>query len=214
MNPLLNGLMTGMFLQLALGPVFFYIFGITIESGFLNAFFAILAVTLADYIYIVLSLLGISSLLQKTKIKTIFGYVSSMVLILFGLMIFSKGLLFLKNSGHSPFTVWTPLNSFTSSFILTISSPLTIVFWSSVFSAKAIEKGYRKNELIIFGMGTGASTFLFLSAAMIGLSALKSNIPGIVVQVLNAAVGLILLYYGAARILKMQHQTKENRSAL
>jgi len=73
--PLFSGILTGFFLQLALGPVFFYVLSITIDSSYSNGFFAILAVTLADYIYIVLSLIGIGKLLQKDRIKTVFGSV-------------------------------------------------------------------------------------------------------------------------------------------
>ena len=202
MTPLLNGMMTGLFLQLALGPVFFYILGITMAGSYANSLSGILAVTLADYMYIVLSLIGIGKLLQKDKIKKIFGIISSIILILFGLMILYKGLVFINDPGHAGPDAWTPFRSFTSCFVLTISSPLTIVFWSSVFSAKAIEKNYKKNQLVIFGIGTGLSTFLFLSSSMLILSLLKSNIPDLMVQALNCIVGLVLIYYGVARTIK------------
>jgi len=203
MKPLLNGMLTGLFLQLALGPVFFFILGITVESNYMNSLYAILAVTLADYIYIGLSLIGIGRLLQKGKMKTIFGMFGSIILLLFGLMILYKGLVFINGTEQIRPIEWTPVNSFSSCFILTISSPLTIIFWSSVFSAKAIEKNYKKNQLIIFGIGTGLSTFLFLSLTMMILSVLKSNIPGIIVQVLNCIVGLLLIYYGILRTIRI-----------
>ena len=202
MTPLLNGMLTGLFLQLALGPVFFYILGITLDSNYINSLSGILAVTLADYIYIVLSLIGIGRLLQKDKIKKIFGIISSIILILFGGMILYKGLVFINDPGQAGSAAWTPFRSFTSCFVLTISSPLTIVFWSSVFSAKAIEKKYKKKQLVIFGIGTGLSTFLFLSFSMMILSLLKSNIPDLMVRILNCIVGVVLIYYGIARTVK------------
>jgi threonine/homoserine/homoserine lactone efflux protein len=214
MKPLLDGMLTGLFLQLALGPVFFYILGITVDSNYINSLFAIFAVTLADYIYIVLSLIGIGKLLQKDKIKTIFGAVSSIILILFGLMILYKGLVFINNSEQIGSIAWTPVNSFTTCFVLTISSPLTIVFWSSIFSAKAIEKKYIKRQLILFGLGTGASTFLFLSLTMMILTLLKSNIPNMIVQILNCIVGLLLIYYGITRTAKAICYGKINRSKI
>jgi len=203
MKPFLNGMLTGLFLQLALGPVFFYILGITLDSSYINSFFGILAVTIVDYIYIVLSLIGIGKLLQKDNIKTLFGFLSSIILILFGIMILLKGLMFINNPEQAGSIAWAPLKSFTSCFVLTISSPLTIVFWSSIFSAKAIEKGYEKKQLIIFGIGTGLSTFFFLSLTMIILSLLKSNIPDTIVQALNCSVGLVLVCYGITRVIKI-----------
>jgi threonine/homoserine/homoserine lactone efflux protein len=201
--PLLSGMLTGLFLQLALGPVFFYIMGITFDSSYTNSLFAILAVTLADYIYIILSLVGIGQLLQKDRVKIIFGLLSSLILILFGFMILYNGLVFIDNPSQVKSIVWTPISSFTTCFILTISSPLTIVFWGSVFSAKAVEKNYKKKQLIIFGIGTGSSTFFFLSITMAVLSSMKSNIPSSIVQILNCVVGLVLIYYGITRTMKL-----------
>ena len=203
MKPLLNGMLTGLFLQLALGPVFFYILGITVDSNYTNSLSAIFAVTLADYIYIVSSLIGIGKLFQKSEMKIIFGSVSSIILMLFGLMILYKGRVFINGTEHIRSIAWTPMNSFTSCFILTISSPLTIIFWSSVFSQKAIEKNYKRKQLVIFGIGTGLSTFLFLSVTMMILSVFKSNIPNIIVQALNCIVGLTLIYYGITRTIKV-----------
>ncbi len=201
MGPLISGIGTGMFLQLALGPVFFYVAGITLDSSYTNSFSGILAVTLADYMYIVLSLMGIGRLLQKERIKEIFGLASSIILLLFGVMICYKGLVFIRDAGQAHLE-WTVVNSFTSCFILTLSSPLTIVFWSSVFSAKAIEKNYKKRQLVIFGLGTGLSTLLFLSAAMLLLSLLRSTIPDHAVQISNCIVGIVLIYYGIIRAVK------------
>ncbi len=209
MKTLFDGVLTGLFLQLALGPVFFYILGITVDSNFTNSLFAILAVTLADYIFIILSLYGIGKLLQKDKIKTIFGIFSSLILMIFGLMIFYKGFIFIDNVGPLNSIEWTPLKSFTSCFILTISSPLTIVFWGSIFSAKAIEKKYGKRQLVIFGIGAGASTCLFLTFTMMMLSVFKSGIPNMIVQALNCIVGLVLIYYGIIRTVKTVSKNKK-----
>ncbi len=124
-------------------------------------------------------------------------------------MILYKGVVLISDAEQIRSIAWTPINSFTSCFILTISSPLTIVFWSSVFSAKAIEKNYIKKELVIFGIGTGLSTLLFLSLTMLILSSLKSNIPGIIVQILNCSVGLVLIYYGITRTMKVVSENKK-----
>lgn len=205
-SPFFGGMMTGMFLQLALGPVFFYILGITVDSNYTNTLSAVFAVTLADYIYIGLSLAGLGSMLHREKIKMRFGLFSSIILIMFGLMILSKGLSFVSDAVRIQEIARTPLSSFTSSFILTISSPLTIIFWSSVFSAKAVEKNYETSRLIIFGIGTGASTFLFLSLSMLLLSLFKSDIPAGAVRVSNCIVGLVLIYYGITRTIKVLRQ--------
>lgn len=205
-----DGIITGLFLQFALGPVFFYILGITMDSDAINSLSAVLAVTLADYIFIVLSLLGVGKLLQEDKKKRLFGLISSALLILFGVMILYKGIMFEATHAHGAGSMaWTPVRSFTSCFILTISSPLTIVFWGSIFSAKAIEKGYLKNELVLFGLAAGASTFIFLFSVMTGLSFFKSAIPPGLVQMLNCGVGLLLITYGITRTATISSKNKD-----
>lgn len=201
-QPLISGIKTGLFLQLAIGPVFFYLVSIAVESNLFNSLMAVLAVTIVDYLYIGLSVVGIGTLLQKERIKKRFGILSSLVLVLFGALIFYKGMGHISSHGQSSAFVWTAANSFVSTFILTISSPLTIVFWSSIFSAKAIENNYRKQQLTMFGIGAGASTFLFLGAAVSLVALLKANIPEWLVQSMNCLVGLILIYYGVTRTIR------------
>ena len=50
-----QGLLTGLLLQLSIGPIFFYILGIVLDSHYLNGFYAILGAALADFIFIFLS---------------------------------------------------------------------------------------------------------------------------------------------------------------
>ncbi len=208
MEPLLNGLLTGLFLQLAVGPVFFYILGITFESNFINSIFAILAVTIVDYLYIALSIIGLGKLLEKEKVKKIFGIIGSMVLIIFGVIILKNGLYNISTNIKNSSIEWSPIKSFINCFILTISSPLTIVFWSSIFVTKAIEKNYLKKQLILFGIGAGGATFLFLSIVMLLLSIIKTSIPSIAIQWLNVLVGVILVLYGVARSIKTLRKDK------
>ncbi len=74
-----------MILQVAIGPVFFFVVNIVMQRTLLDGFFAILAVALADYCYIILSIIGIAKLLENNRLKRFLGFVSSLILILFGL---------------------------------------------------------------------------------------------------------------------------------
>ena len=204
MRPFIDGIMTGILLQLAIGPVFFYILGITIDSNYTNSLAGILAVTLADYIYICLSLIGIGKFLKEDRVKHIFGVVSAGILFVFGVLILLKGISGIQGfETASGKMAWTPLNSFATCFTLTISNPLTIIFWTGIFSAKAIEKKYVKRQLAVFGLATGSATFLFLGFSMLLLSFFKASIPQVVVQGLNTMVGVVLICYGLMRIIQI-----------
>jgi len=200
---LIEGFSTGLILQLAIGPVFLYILNLSIKGSFLNGIVAVLAVTLVDYLYILLAIIGVGRLLEKERVKKVLGIVSLIILFLFGLM------MILSSTGLDNETVSgidersSLLKSFLSTFILTISSPLTILFWTSLFSAKVIEKKYKMKQLIYFGFAAGLSTFIFLGAAVIILSLINFAISMSVMTVLNIIVGIILIFYSIVRFVKI-----------
>jgi threonine/homoserine/homoserine lactone efflux protein len=199
MKTFLNGLLTGLILQMAIGPVFFFIINIALQRTLNDGLAAVIAVTLVDYFYITLAIFGVGKLLQKKKIKKIFGIISSIILIIFGIII-------IKNIPLESATISLTtdskniLSSFSSVFFLTISSPMTIVFFTGIFSAKAIEYNYTKHELLIFGLSVGLATFLFMGSSVVLFSLLKTSVPILLIQTLNLIVGCLLIIYGTIRL--------------
>jgi len=197
-----RGLLTGIFLQLAIGPVFFFIINLTLQRTIYDGFAGVLAVTLVDYFYILLSILGIGKLLEKNKIKKVFGIISSVILIFFGGLI-------IRNMMIKGITLSVEINSgsviasFFSVLILTIFNPMTIIFFTGLFTAKAIENKYTKKQLRIFGLSVGLATFIFMGISVILFAFLKEAIPLAAIQILNLIVGAVLIIYGIIRIVKM-----------
>jgi threonine/homoserine/homoserine lactone efflux protein len=197
-----SGLATGLLLQLAIGPVFFYIINLTLQRTVLDGLVAVLAATIVDYVYISLAILGTSRLLERTRVKGIFAVFSSAVLIIFGAVII-QGVVGGGVSTAVDTVSSDLLTSFTSVFLLTISSPLTIVFFTSLFAAKAVEYGYTERELLVFGLGTGSATIMFLGSSVILISLVGAAIPVVVTRVLNLLVGILLVGYGAIRLARV-----------
>ena len=197
-----NGLLTGLVLQLAIGPVFFYIINLTLQENTLNGLTATLGAMLADYVYIVLAIFGIGKLLEKEKVKKVFGIISSIVLIIFGIFVI-KNILMINTSTNIDTNSVSLFSSFIYTFFLTLSSPLTIFLWTSLFTAKASEYNYSKNELLIFGFSTGLATFVFIGTAVIIFSLIKQAIPVALIQTLNIIVGCLLIGYGGIRLIKV-----------
>jgi threonine/homoserine/homoserine lactone efflux protein len=207
---LLKGLGTGVILQLAIGPIFLYIINIVLQKDIINAFAAIAAVTIVDLLYISLAIVGIGKLLEQRKVKRVLGIVSAVVLILFGLYMI-KSSLFSPTNNNTFFVESSLSASFLSTFVLTIASPLTIIFWTSVFAAKALELSLTTKELLGFGIAAGSATPLFLSSAVIIINQVKSSIPAVIFQLANIFVGLILIIYGIKRIYNSTQQVKIKR---
>ncbi len=88
----LDGFLTGLILQIAIGPVFFYILNLTLQRSLIDGYLAILAAVLVDYMYITLAILGVGKFLEQGKYKRLLGIISSIVLVIFGvLMVLSAG---------------------------------------------------------------------------------------------------------------------------
>ena len=196
-----NGLVTGLILQLAIGPVFFFIINLALQKSIFDGLIGTLAVTIVDYLYITLAILGIGKLLENKKVKKMFGIISSIVLMIFGIIIVRETM-----SGDISAIINTNstnlLSSFASVFFLTISSPMTIVLFTSVFTVKALEYNYTQKELLVFGFGTGLATFLFMGTSVILFTLIKETVPVSLIQILNLIVGFLLIGYGGTRLLK------------
>lgn len=198
-----NGLFTGLVLQLAVGPVFFFVVNLALQKSILDGLVGVLAVTIVDYFYITLAVLGIGSILEHKKVKKVFGMISSIVLIVFGFFLI-KGVLdvdvLVATRGAD---VGSLTSSFLSVFLLTISSPMTMVFFTSLFTSKAVEYSYTRKELIIFGLGTGLATFIFMGLSIVLFSFVSGAIPSSFVQASNIIVGCLLMGYGGIRFIKV-----------
>ena len=200
-NIFFKGYLTGLILQLAIGPVFLIILNIALEYGFLYGMFAVAGVVIVDYFYIILAIFGVGKLLEASRYRKVFSNISSVVLIFFGFVLIRKGIL-LNLDENIEIKQLTILKSFGSTFLLTLSSPLTIVFWTSIFTNKSMEYDLTKDELIIFGIAAGFATVSFLSILVMILSLLDKMIPAIVIKILNIVVGVILVSFGTKRIIK------------
>lgn len=197
-----KGFKFGMLLQLAIGPVFVYIFKLASNNGFIAAETGVLAVTFVDALYILLAILGIASFIEKDRVKSILKIGGSIIVALFGLNIIVDSLGWGIVINLKLFNDLKIDNSFLQGLVLTASNPLTILFWAGVFSAKIAEGNLNRKEVFLFGVGAVISTVFFLTfVAMIG-SLTKSFIPEDVVKVLNVIVGLTLLYLAIRMFLK------------
>lgn len=196
-----RGLITGLFLQLAIGPVFFFVINLTLQRSIYDGLAGVLAVTLVDYFYVVLSVVGIGKMLKEKRIKNAFEIIGPVILIIFGGLMLGGGandgfLNFSNNNSTSLFL------SFVSVFILTISSPVTIIFFTGLFTAKASEYNYTQRDLYVFGAAVGFATLMFMSLSVILFSLIGSFVPIALIRVLNIFVGLVLIFYGLTRVVK------------
>lgn len=189
-----------MLLQIAIGPMCLMVFNTAKNAGFKVAMALVLAIALVDAFYIMLAGIGVSRMLENDRVKKVFKIVGSLVLIVFGLNIILN--VFGINIIPGMDLVPTSSNIFIQGLVMTLSNPLTIVFWGAVLTAKIIEDKMEKDELAVFSVGLVSATVFFMTAVA-GLGTVLSGfIPKNVSDVLNVLVGLLIIYFGVKMYLK------------
>lgn len=93
-------------------------------------------------------------------------------------------------------------SAFIQGIILTLSNPITLVFWGSVLTTKIIDENFQKNELIIFSIGLVSATLLFLLVVAVSGMLLSSFIPEVVASILNIIVGVLIIFFGIRLLIK------------
>jgi len=198
---ILKGLRFGMLLQLAVGPICLMVFHTSTTYGAIYGLHLVLAIALIDALYIALSCVGVAAIINKGKINEVIKLIVCLVLVLFGTNTIA-GVFDLSFMPHIPlFSNVSGENLFVQGVLLTASNPLTIVFWSGMFSAQMVENQWNKKQLFFFASGCIMATIIFLTAVAFVGSALGGFLPQIIMKVMNVAVGIVLVFFGIKPLL-------------
>jgi threonine/homoserine/homoserine lactone efflux protein len=194
-SSLLQGFSFGMMLQMAIGPVCLFILNVASEKGFLNAEFGVVGVTLIDASYIGLAMAGLAKLINGERTRKYLGYFGVIVLLLFGLTMLFEGIAGVQSHARSTIIRGGPLKTFSTAIILTASNPLTILFWTGIFSTKISQQKSERHLIPFFALGCVWSTLIFLTLVCITGSLLHYIFPGKLMKVFTGLVGLWLIAY-------------------
>jgi len=190
MNNFWQGLGFGLVLQVSVGPVCIAVLHKGLAQGFRQAFSMVCGVALVDAFYIVLSLVGISAILQVGPARKAVGLAGALLLFYFGLR-------YLRAPAHTVLVERqdeSPFRSFAYGVGLTLTNPLTILFWAGVLGAMVSTRTVRGNDgLALFALGCIAATLLFLTAVALAGHSLERVLSDQLSMWLNRAVGVFLI---------------------
>lgn len=197
-----KGLKFGMLLQLAIGPMCLMVFNSSVSQGLLAGLTLVVAIAAIDALYIALSAAGIAVVLSRSRVKTGVKIFGCAVLTLFGLnmicgafaMSFLPAVALFSPAGHQ--------HLFIQGLLLTASNPLTIIFWGGVFSTQVAEHQLNRSQLFYFGLGCVLAPLIFMTLVALLGSMFGSFLPPAIIRALNAAVGLLLIFFGIKLLLK------------
>lgn len=169
------------------------------EKGLISGLTAVLAVSLIDALFIGLSIIGTTLLIMKWR-KQI-QYIGALVLLFFGIRTISGAL----GESVAPPAMTEQisyLSTFMNALLLTASNPLTIIFWSGLFTTKVVDEKFSRKDEVYFGSGAVLATFVFLSGVTLLGQITKSFLSPSIITILNMIVGLFLAGYGLHLFLK------------
>lgn len=186
----IHGIGLGLMLQLSVGPVFFALLQRALFQGWREGVKMAAGVTLIDLLYMAASALGASTLLLIPQVKLAVLWGGAALLFWFGIKL-------LKSAGNTtPATKTGGSNSFVYGLLLTLGNPLTIVFWSGIYGSLLASGTLQAGSgLLLYSLGCGTATFLFLGAAALVAGLISKRIGSKAVKALNQLVGLILIFF-------------------
>ena len=190
MSDFVQGLGFGLILQISVGPVCIAVLHKGIAQGFRHAFAMAWGAALVDALYILLSLAGVSVLWPIESARVGIGLGGALLLLIFGLryLLAPAGTARAQHRGESP------LKSFAYGVVLTLTNPLTILFWAGVLGAMMSTRTFdQAGGMVYFAAGCVTATLLFLTAVALAGHFLERLLNDRLALWLNRAVGLFLI---------------------
>lgn len=213
-----NGLLFGMLLQLSVGPVCLAVLQRSVSFGFRHAWWMIAGVALADAAYMAGAIGGLALLFQIPLVKQVTALAGAALLLWFGAGSMRAKAAHLEvvqvaqqagGASVSPGekereSTKRVQNSFVYGVVLTMTNPLTILFWAGVFGSLMSSPSMAEQEnLFGFAAGCILSTLIFLTAvSALGAYAARVLQP-VWIKRFNRIAGLFLI--GFALVLLIQN---------
>jgi threonine/homoserine/homoserine lactone efflux protein len=185
-----EGLALGLILQISVGPVCIAVLHAGVTRGFRQAFAMVWGVALVDALYIVLSVVGITAILQIDPVRKAIGLAGVLLLLYFGIRYLRAPaeVSRVDDGGDTLF------RSFTYGAGLTLTNPLTILFWAGVLGAMMSAHTFNQvGGVVYFAAGCVSATVVFLTAVALAGHFLERILSDRLALWLNRIVGVFLI---------------------
>ncbi|MDO8953258.1 MAG: LysE family translocator [Gammaproteobacteria bacterium] len=143
-----------------------------------------------DGTYMLLFSLGVLAILADPAIIKIIGCIGAMVLIWFGIKALRAKPLTLSNATAPNKRIW---RHFADSYLLTMSSPFTLIFWTSISSQLGLLARSEHHALAWMVAGVLFGTLVWEIALNSFLHFTRHRLPASLILWLNRVGGIILI---------------------
>ncbi|MEQ8473198.1 MAG: LysE family transporter [Marinoscillum sp.] len=199
MSPYFTGLLFGLIFIFSIGPAFFSLIQTSVQKGLKKSMLLALGISLSDILYVILAIMGVSSLLERPITKLWLGIVGTVILIVYGVYSWFKKPKVYKDEIENKKDL-SYLKYVAKGFILNGFNPFIVVFWVSIIGLVATNYDFTYFQQIYFFAGV-LTTILCTDITKAFIAhRLRSMVTPRKILILNRSVGVILILFGMQMI--------------
>jgi threonine/homoserine/homoserine lactone efflux protein len=200
----LKGLLVGIIVSAPMGPIGVLCLQKTVNKGPVLGFLSGLGAATADTFYAILAAFGVGFITNfLTKNQLLFQVVGVLVLLFLGLRMIFKNPIKQYRYNRSSSKKTGAIKDYISVFFLTLSNPLTIIFFGAAFTMLGLlsnDVSEKNNLLLVAGIFSGASLWWFVLTYVVNIFRKKFRLRNIFM--LNRISGIIIIVLSISAIIK------------
>lgn len=205
MSVFLEGTILGFSLALlfGFGPAFFALIQTGIHRGFWPGVLLASGIFLNDFIIVIISLFGATSIFKDTQNYQIMGIVGGFLLIIFGIVTYLKKTT-LDESENQKIDIKSPhpLIYIGKGFLLNAANPFVWIFWLSIVVGMTARFDAHKSDLVIFFAGTLSVVFTTDVIKTYAASKFKKFATHKFLIIINKIAGISIASFGIFLIIR------------
>lgn len=195
MNVFLSYILLGLSLAAPIGPINAAQIDRGIRNGFMNSWLIGVGAVVADGVYMLVVYIGVVQFLETAFMQTFLWFFGCFVLMYTGIETFmNAGKINLEHSrGKEPL-----IKSFFSGFLMSISNPLTILFWLGIYGSVLAKTAatYNTGQVVLYSSAIFIGLLIWdIAMASVSSSSRKFLTPQLLV-VISCLSGLSLIGFG------------------
>lgn len=202
MNPFLEGAIIGLTLAVLLGPALFSLLQTSVHRGFRSGAMLAVGIFFSDLALVFLSFVGAMQILTSESNRLLFGFISGMILISYGVVALTKKS---KTAPNGDLIIEKETNRYKyiiKGFFLNIANPFVWIFWMGLTVGVTSNYGDDFHSSTLFFSGT---LFTIITTDLLKVYVAKS-IKGLLnptnIKRLNHIVGILLIAFGIVLIIR------------
>jgi len=188
----IKGLLFGMGLMLAMGPVFFTVVQTSLQRGFKTAAIVATGVMLSDVFYISLAFFGLSQI-DSDEFRVFLGLGGGVVMLVYGIVLISKkvekGRMDLLENGSI-------LKYMAKGWLINFLNPFIPIFWISIVGIAQINYGKDSIENFVFFSGIVVMVYSSDLLKSFLANKLRTIVTPSLILNLNKVLGFVLIAFG------------------